>query len=112
MMPLTGRRILVTRPRAQAGVLCDKLAGLGAAPILFPTIEIGPMEDPAPLDDAIRALPEFDWIIFTSVNGVAAFWERSGVDLKSAPTAKIAAIGPATAAALARRGMQAHFIPD
>ena len=74
--PLSGKRILVTRPRAQAASLGDKLAGLGAEPILFPTIEIGQMEDHAPLDDAIRALPGYDWIIFTSANGVAAFWKR------------------------------------
>jgi uroporphyrinogen III methyltransferase/synthase len=73
---LTGKRILVTRPRAQAADLCEKLAALGAEPILFPTIEIAPMDDYAALDNAIRALSQYHRIIFTNVNGVAAFWNR------------------------------------
>ena len=73
---LTGKRILVTRPRAQAADLSDKLAALGAEPVLFPTIEIAPMDDYAALDDAIGALSQYHWIIFTSVNDVAAFWNR------------------------------------
>jgi len=115
LSPLTGKRILVTRPRAQAADLCDKLAALGAEPILFPTIEIAPMDDYTALDNAIRSLEQYHWIIFTSVNGVAAFWNRLtsvGAGLRPAPTIEIAAIGPATAQALAQRGAQAHFIPD
>jgi len=112
---LAGKRILVTRPRAQAADLCDKLAALGAEPILFPTIEIAPMDDYTALDNAIRSLEQYHLIIFTSVNGVAAFWNRLtsvGAGLRSAPTIEIAAIGPATAQALGKRGMQAHFIPE
>jgi uroporphyrinogen-III synthase len=112
---LAGRRILITRPRGQAGGLAEKLAGLGAEPILFPTVEIGQIEDPAPLDDAIRRLAEFDWIVFTSANGVAAFWKRldlSGLEDLSGLPVRYAAIGPATAQALARRGVQPHLIPE
>jgi uroporphyrinogen III methyltransferase / synthase len=114
MTPLAGKRILVTRPRAQAGGLGDKLAALGATPILFPTIEIAPMEDYAALDQAISTLEHYHWIIFTSVNGVAAFWkrlDRTGLRLTALSGLKIAAIGPATARALDQHGVQAAFIP-
>ncbi len=112
---LASRRILVTRPRRQATTLCDKLAALGAEPILFPTIEIAPMGDDAALDDALRHLDQYHWVIFTSVNGVNAFWSRlASTGLADPPgfTGKFAAIGPATAQALHQRGVQAEFIPD
>src|SRR3972149_6538576 len=110
---LAGKRILVTRPRAQAADLCDKLAAHGAEPILFPTIEIAPMDDYSALDQAIAALDKYQWIIFTSVNGVAAFWYRlTVVGASLVPALKIAAIGPATAQALAKRGVRAEFIPE
>lgn len=111
--PLRGKRILVTRPRAQAADLCDKLAVLGAEPIPFPTIEIAPMADYAALDNAIRNLEKYHWLIFTSVNGVSSFWKRLAiVGAGLAPVLQIAAIGPATAQALSRRGAQARFIPE
>ena len=113
MTSLTGKRILVTRPRAQAADLCDKLASLGAEPILFPTIEIAPMDDYSALDQAIAALDKYQWIIFTSVNGVAAFWDRlTVVGASLVPALKIASIGPATAQALEKRGVRATFIPE
>ncbi len=112
---LTGKRILVTRPRAQAADLCGKLSALGAQPILFPTIEIAPLDDYTALDRAIAALDKYSWIVFTSVNGVVAFWNRldlSGLkDLTGLPC-RVAAIGPATAQALEKRGVRPHFIPD
>jgi len=111
---LRGKRILVTRPRAQAADLCNKLAAQGAEPILFPTIEIAPLDDYTALDRAVAALNNYHWIIFTSVNGVAAFWSRSDLtglkDLSG--LCHVAAIGPATARALEKRGVRAHFIPD
>ncbi len=111
---LADKRIVITRPRAQAAALCNKLAALGAKPILFPTIEIAPMDDYAALDSAIRNLDKYRWVIFTSVNGVAAFWNRLDLtglkDLSG--LGKVAAIGPATAQALASHGVQAHLIPD
>ena len=125
-MSLLGKRLLVTRPRLQAAGFCAKLAAAGAQPILFPTIEIAPLDDYAALDKAIHALSQYHWIIFTSVNGVAAFWSRldlSGLrptlphsggasqDPKGL-TGKIAAIGPATARALEARGVHCEFIPD
>jgi uroporphyrinogen-III synthase len=114
MSPLTGKRILVTRPRPQAAELCDKLAALGAQPILFPTIEIAPLADYSALDCAIASLKNYHWIIFTSVNGVNAFWKRLELSNLPSPTPnlKIAAIGPATARALQQNGVRAELIPD
>lgn len=115
MTSLSGKRIVITRPRAQAADLCDKLAALGAEPILFPTIEIAPLKDYVTLDRAIRQLSAYDWVIFTSVNGVTAFWSRliaAGADEGRFDGIKVAAIGPATAGALEKRGMNAEFIPE
>lgn len=110
---LRGKRILVTRPRAQAAGLCDKLAALGARPILFPTIEIAPMDDYSALDEAIRNLARYHWIIFTSVNGVTAFWARLNASPSTIhPPLQVAAIGPATAQALKAHGVQPEFIPE
>src|SRR5512135_1610959 len=113
MNSLAGKRILVTRPRAQAAELCDKLAALGATPIVFPTIEIAPLDDYTALDRAIRQLAQYQWLIFTSVNGVKAFWDR--LDVVGAgvtPTLRIAAIGPATASALQAHDVTVTLIPD
>jgi uroporphyrinogen-III synthase len=115
MKPLAGRRILVTRPRAQAAGLCDPLAALGAQPILFPTIEIAPIADTSRLDQAIRQLADYQWVIFTSVNGVAAFWERLsavGRDPRVLDGIRVAAIGPATARALSAHHVDTHFVPE
>jgi len=110
-----GKRILVTRPRAQAAELADKLIACSAVPILFPTIEIAPLEDYTALDNAIRLISQYRWLIFTSVNGVAAFWSRlraASVDERSLAETRIAAIGPATAKAVAHHGHLASLIPD
>jgi uroporphyrinogen III methyltransferase/synthase len=113
--PLAGKRVVITRSRAQAATLSAKLAALGAQPILFPTIELAPMDDYAPLDSALGRLNEFDWIVFTSANAVAVVWDR----LRSVnrvnqlpPAVRFAAIGPATAHALERRGVRVAPTPD
>jgi uroporphyrinogen III methyltransferase/synthase len=101
-LPLFGKRIAVTRARGQADALRGRLEALGAAVIEIPTIEIGPPADPLELDRAIANLASYDWLIFTSVNGVRNFVERldrSAADLRSL-RAKICAIGPATRAAV------------
>jgi uroporphyrinogen III methyltransferase / synthase len=101
-LPLFGRRIVVTRARGQAEALSAKLRALGAEALDLPTIEIRPAPDYGPLDRAIARLPEYDWLIFTSANGVRFFLERldrSAVDLR-ALRARLCAIGPATRAAL------------
>src|SRR6185295_10084353 len=75
-LPLFGKRIVVTRAKGQAEALTARLHDLGAEAIEFPTIEIGPAEDYGPLDQAIRELAAYDWIIFTSANGVRHFVDR------------------------------------
>jgi uroporphyrinogen-III synthase len=112
---LANKRVLVTRPRAQAAAMIEKLAGLGAVPVIFPTIEISTAEDPSQLDQAITNLDSYRWVIFTSVNGVSAFWQRLnalGKDSQACNGIQIAAIGPATAQALREHGVQPAFIPE
>jgi uroporphyrinogen III methyltransferase/synthase len=114
--PLFGRRIVVTRARAQAGELSAGLEKLGAEVYEFPTIEIAPPEDFGPLDAAIRELDSFSLIVFTSVNGVEAFLERlghHGLDLRAVPRdAKVAAIGPATAERIERAGLRVDVVTE
>jgi uroporphyrinogen III methyltransferase/synthase len=101
-LPLFGQRIVVTRAKGQADALASRLQALGALAIELPTIEIRPAADPAPLDRAIANLASYDWLIFTSANGVRFFLDRldrSPVDLRSL-RASICAIGPATRAAV------------
>jgi uroporphyrinogen III methyltransferase / synthase len=114
--PLFGRRVVVTRARAQAGELSRDLEGLGAEVHEFPTIEIGPPDDFGPLDAAIRDLDSFGLIVFTSVNGVEAFFGRlqyHGLDLRAVPrAAKVAAIGPATAERIQGAGLRVDVVPE
>jgi len=101
-LPLYGQRMVVTRARGQGEALSAKLRALGAAVIELPTIEIQPALDYEPLDRAILDLGSYDWLIFTSANGVRFFLERldrSAVDLR-ALRARICAIGPSTRAAI------------
>lgn len=112
--PLSGMRVLVTRARAQAHAFSSGLRDLGADVFELPTIEIVPAPT-APIDDALRRIHAYDWIVFTSVNGVAAFCDRAdavGVDLTSAQCPEIAAIGNATAGTARSRGLQVAFIPE
>ena len=101
-LPLSGRRIVNTRPKGQAEALSSRLKALGADVIEMPTIAIEPVSDYGPLDHALRELASYDWLIFTSANGVRLFTERldaSAFDLR-ALRARICAIGPATRAAI------------
>ncbi|MDN5361652.1 MAG: uroporphyrinogen methyltransferase / synthase [Moorella sp. (in: firmicutes)] len=113
--PLFGRRVVVTRPRAQAGGLSRCLAELGAEVLTCPVISTEPPADWQPLDAALEALQELDWIIFTSANGVRYFWQRlleKCRDVRSLAGVKIAAIGPATSRALQERGIRADWQPE
>jgi uroporphyrinogen III methyltransferase/synthase len=101
-LPLFGQRIVVTRAKGQADALSSRLEALGAGVIEMPTIEIQPAADYGPLDDALSHLSSYDWLIFTSANGVRFFVERmdrSETDFRSLH-ARICAIGPATRAAI------------
>ncbi|MGH9173015.1 MAG: uroporphyrinogen-III synthase, partial [Vicinamibacterales bacterium] len=112
--PLFGKRVLVTRAKPQAGDLSVRLAELGATPVELPAIEIGPAAT-GPIDEAIRRLDLYDWIVFTSGNGVVAFLGRLGelgTDLRSRPRLKVAAIGRATAERLEHVGVEVEFIPE
>jgi uroporphyrinogen-III synthase len=112
--PLQGKRIVITRPRSQMDALVERLQALGAEPIAFPTIAIVPQTDNEVLFTAIKHLQDYDWLIFTSRNGVEVFWDhftRVGANLQQLNGLKIAAIGPATAAALAERSAPVHLIP-
>jgi uroporphyrinogen III methyltransferase/synthase len=101
-LPLFRRSIVVTRAKGQADALSSRLLALGAEVIELPTIEIVPASDYGPLDRAIAELASYDWLIFTSANGVRFFMDRldrSAADLRSL-RARICAIGPATRAAV------------
>lgn len=114
---LQGKRVLVTRTREQAGALSANLRAVGATPIELPVIRIEPPADWQPLDQALRDLAEgsaYDWLIFTSANGVHMVLERLGT-LGLPPerlcSVRIATIGPATAAALTSYGLTAALVP-
>jgi uroporphyrinogen III methyltransferase/synthase len=112
--PLFGKRVLVTRPAVQADDFSARLWELGAEPIVAPTIAIGPPDDSEPANAAVERLREFAWVVFTSRNGVDAFFDRlseRGRDARAFGDAKVAALGPKTAAALTARGLRVDFVP-
>ncbi len=114
--PLFGRRIVVTRPRGQADAFAARLEGLGAEVVLAPTIRIEPAADGDALAEAAAdARDRFDWIIITSVNGAAALLDAladQGRDVRALAGVRVAAIGPATAEALSRRGLRPDLVPS
>lgn len=114
-LPLFGQRIVVTRPSAEMDRSSSDLEALGAEVIPSPTIEIRPLDDFEPLDDALRRLSEFDWVVFTSSNGVRHFLDRLeavGLDLRALGSVKLAAIGPSTASALGEYRLRADVVPE
>ena len=113
MNGLQGKSVVITRSRAQATPFARALAARGAIPVLFPTIDIRPLDDCAALDRALKHAARYGWIVFTSVNAVTAVWERlAALGLTAIPGAgRIAAVGPATAAALAERGASIGAMP-
>ena len=113
--PLWGKTVVVTRSREQASRLVELLRAAGARCLEVPTIEIAPPADYAPLDAALQHLARYDWVIFTSANGVNAFMDRlfhMGLDVRALGRAKIAVIGPATAQALKDYSLVADVVPD
>ncbi len=113
--PLFDRRVVVTRARAQASEFAAGLRELGAGVVEFPTIRIEPPEDPEPLKRAAAEPGSWDWIVFTSVNGVDAFFEavrEAGLDARALAGCRVAAIGPATAERLQAHGIRADVQPE
>jgi uroporphyrinogen III methyltransferase/synthase len=111
---LSGKRILITRAREQSGDFATQLEKLGAEVIEFPTIEIVPPLHWGDVDRAMDQLKAYDWIIFTSANGVTFFWQRAkerGKTLRPPSSLKVCAIGPATARRLKKMGVFVHAIP-
>ena len=113
--PLFGKRALVTRTRAQASALSDKLTQRGAMPVELPTIEIQPLDDYAELDRALQSVGDYDWAVFSSTNAVDIFFARMDaleLDIRTLHGVKVAAIGPATARKLRGYGIIADFMPS
>lgn len=108
MKGLNGRLVVVTRAAHQSRSFIQLLESLGARVVHFPVIAIAPPADWAPVDEAISALPTYDWLVFTSANAVDAFFDRAG---HLTLAARLAVIGPATAQAVARRGLSVHLQP-
>ncbi len=111
--PLSGRRIVVTRSREQAGELIDMLEERGAEAIAAPTIRIAPPEDLAALDAACAKAGSFDWIIFTSANSVERFMNRlfANGDVRDLKGVRICTVGPSTGARLNRYGIRVDLTP-
>lgn len=113
--PLLNRRVIVTRPRAQSAEFIHQLERLGADVVAFPTILITNPEDPGALHAAVQEAGSFDWIVFTSVNGVDRFWRELravGLGSEALAAVSICAIGPATAEAIEEEGARAELVPD
>lgn len=103
------KRILVTRPRAQADSFVDGLKAVGFEPIYFPVIEIRSIEGNPELDQALKNINKYDWVVFTSVNAVDVVFEKLN---RFSPLPRVAAIGPKTAEALKARGFTPDFVPE
>jgi uroporphyrinogen III methyltransferase/synthase len=113
--PLFGKRVLVTRPRDQAGEMVERLLDLGAEPIETPMIRILPPDADSDLDEACATVSTFDWIVFTSANGVDGFLTRlleGPGDIRDLKGVRLCAIGPATATRLTRFGLQIDLMPS
>jgi uroporphyrinogen III methyltransferase / synthase len=111
--PLFGKSILITRSRKQSKRMAEKISEHGGSPVAFPTIEMEPPTDFGPLDDCIRRIGEFHWIIFTSVNGVEFFFKRFFElrdDIREMAGPKIGAIGPVTADSLRKMGLKVDLL--
>lgn len=112
-LPLAGRRVVVTRAADQASGLSDALRRMGAEVVELPVVAFAPPEDWSGVDSAIAALEEYDWLVFTSANGVRFFVERAkqtGASIGGL-RAKVCTVGPATAAAAENLGLAVHLMP-
>jgi uroporphyrinogen III methyltransferase / synthase len=112
LRPLLGSRIMVTRPADDRDPLADGLRALGAEVIVQPAIRISPPVDWKAVDDALDRLDEFDWLVFSSANGVRSLCGRM-IERRLTPSQlpRVAAIGPGTADEIARHGREADLVP-
>lgn len=113
--PLFGKRVLVTRTRAQASTMVKSLRDRGAKPIELPSIEIEALEDYSNLDRALKDLGAYDWVVFTSVNAVDSVFKRLdelGLDSRAFGSSEVCAIGPATSRGLRDHGIKADMVPE
>jgi uroporphyrinogen III methyltransferase/synthase len=113
--PLFGKRVLVTRPRQQAGEMARRLEELGAVVSVLPTVEVREPADWGPVDRALAELSRYQWLVFTSANGVHAFVRRlrqTGRDLRALGSVRLAVIGPATADALRGYHLEPDLVPE
>jgi uroporphyrinogen-III synthase/uroporphyrinogen III methyltransferase/synthase len=114
-LPLAGRRVLVTRAVHQAGKLSEGLRALGAIPVEVPVLEIAPPDSFDFLDEALRCIGSYDWVIFTSANTVRALAKRNaeiGVTAQPKANVKVAAVGEATAATAREAGWKITLVPE
>jgi uroporphyrinogen-III synthase len=113
-LPLAGWRIIVSRAKKQASVLAEGLRAQGASVLEIPFIEIRPPHSSKMMDDALRLISEYEWVILTSVNGVEALFERMrtlAIPHSALAHLKFAAIGPATRGAIERQGFAVEITP-
>ncbi len=113
-MPLFGRRVVVTRTRAQASSLSARLTELGAHVLEIPAIEVRRLDDFGDLDSCLHSLSDYDWIVFTSANAARAVCDRlieTGMDIRAFHGLNVAVVGRATASALLAKGVKADLVP-
>ena len=113
--PLFGKRVLVTRTRQQASALSALLASRGAVPVELPVIAVEPLDSVASLDKSLADISAYQWLVFTSANGVGLFFDRltaRGLDARALGGVRLAVIGPGTARALQEHGIKADFMPE
>src|SRR5262245_17669803 len=111
---LKGKRILITRARSQALSLAQRMESVGGEVIEFSTIEIKPPASYEPLDEAIKRITSYDWLIFTSVNGVEQFlnrFEKLGKTIADLAGMEVSAIGPETAKKLTTANIRLSLVP-
>lgn len=114
-MDLTGVRVLVTRAREQALELTRRIEALGGEAVVHPCIRIEPARKPERVREAAEALATYDWVVFTSVNGVERFVAelvKSGAGIAGFEHVRVAAVGSRTAAALGQHGVDAEVVPE